>query len=310
MFKLLQRVLVATTACLAVGAPVGLVQASDPDAIRPGAIHVTLPKGAAQAHAAASADNLNYLGGPVESQGSANYAIFWDPAVGTKKQTLSPRYNSLITRFLQDVGGSSIMNTSTEYYGIANGVTTFIPNGAHFGGSTVDTSLYPGPVIEDLELQKAVLRNVKAKHWPAGIGNEFFIFTNKYEILCATNGCSNSVWCAYHGHFFNAGTTYLYAVFPYPTTTPAGCTTPTAPNGDLAADSVMNVMSHELWETITDPLVITNPAWNDQFGQEGSDKCNFTFGATDGRGADTYMNGHPYILQQEWRNSAGGCVMS
>jgi hypothetical protein len=259
------------------------------------AVHFVLPKGAAAA--AASSNNLVYNGGPVEHAASTNYAIFWEPSLTASVNSVSPTYNSLISRFLTDIGGSSLYGLATQYYQVSGGVTQNIVNSSTFGGSIVDTSMYPGPVLTDAEIQAEVTKVMAAKGWTGGIGHEFFVFTAKNEISCAGAECSNAVFCAYHSSFVSGSQEVLYADQPYTGTTPAGCNTPSSPNNDLDADSTINVVSHELMETVTDPSVgDNNLAWVDTSGQEIGDKCNFTFGPTNSAGADLVANGHPYIV--------------
>jgi hypothetical protein len=276
------------------------------------AVHLVLPGRVKAANgAAAASNNLLYSGGPVEATGSTNYAIFWEPTLTASVNSVTPTYNSLITRFLQDIGGSGLYGVASQYYQTTGGTTQNIANSSTFGGSYVDTSIYPGPVLTDSEIQAEVTKVMQATGWTGGIGHEFFVFTAKNEISCAGAECSNAVFCAYHSSFTSGSQEVLYANQPYTGTAPVGCTTPTSPNGDLDADSTINVVSHELMETVTDPSVgDSNYAWIDSSGSEIGDKCNFTFGSTDGAGADLYANGHPYIVQQEWSNRAGGCSMS
>ena len=275
-------------------------------------IHFVLPGHAKAANgAAAASNNLQYNGGPVEAAGSTNYAIFWEPSLTAPVNSVSPTYNSLISRFLTDIGGSSLYGVATQYYQVSGGTTQNIVNSSTFGGSYVDTSMYPGPALTDAQIQAEVTKVMAAKGWTGGVGHEFFVFTAKNEVSCAGVECSNAVFCAYHSSFVSGSQEILYADQPYTGTTPAGCSTPTSPNGDPDADSTINVVSHELMETVTDPSVgNSNYAWIDSTGQEIGDKCNFTFGATDGAGADLYANGHPYIVQSEWSNRASGCSMS
>lgn len=273
-------------------------------------IHYVLPRGSTRTAAAAS-NNLMYNGGPVEASGSTNYAIFWEPTLTASANGVSAQYNSLISRFLQDIGGSPLYGVATQYYQVSGGTTTNIANSSTFGGSYVDTAMYPGPVLTDAEIQSEVTTVMAATGWTGGIGHEFFVFTGKNEISCAGAECSNAVFCAYHSSFTSGSQEVLYANQPYTGTTPVGCTTPTSPNGDLDADSTINVVSHELIETVTDPSVgNSNYAWLDSSGSEIGDKCNFVFGATDSGGADLRVNGHGYIVQQEWSNRVIGCSMS
>jgi hypothetical protein len=275
-------------------------------------VHFVLPAHSkAAGTAAAASNNLQYNGGPVEATGSTNYAIFWEPSLTASVNSVSPTYNALISRFLQDIGGTGLYGVATQYYQTTGGTTQNIANSASFGGSYVDTSIYPGPVLTDAEIQGEVTKAMQANGWTGGVGHEFFVFTAKGEISCAGVECSNAIFCAYHSSFTIGSQEILYANQPYTGTTPVGCNTPTSPNGDLDADSTINVVSHELMETVTDPSVgDSNYAWLDASGSEIGDKCNFVFGSTDSSGADLHANGHPYIVQQEWSNRAGGCSMS
>ena len=232
------------------------------------AVHFVLPghvKGASGA--AASSNNLQYSGGPVEASGSTNYAIFWEPSLTASVNSVTPTYNSLITRFLQDIGGTGLYGVATQYYQTTGGTTQNIANSSTFGGSYVDTSIYPGPVLTNLEIQGEVTKAMQAQGWTGGIGHEFFVFTAKNEISCAGAECSNAVFCAYHSSFTSGSQEILYANQPYTGTAPVGCNTPTSPNGDLDADSTINVVSHELMETVTDPSVgDSNYAWIELVG--------------------------------------------
>ena len=270
-------------------------------------IHFVYPAGHQFAGAATPGPNdLLYGGGPVEAAGSTNYAIFWEPSLFSVSST----YNSLITRFFNDIGGSSLYGVSAQYYQQSGVTQQFITNSSTLGASWVDTTLYPAPVLTDADIQAEVTKAMAVNHWTGGVGHEFFVFTAKNEVSCAGVECSFAVFCAYHGSFVAGGQNILYADQPYTGTTPTGCNTPSSPNGDSDADSTINVVSHELMETVTDPLPAANKAWQDASGSEIGDKCNFTFGPTDSGGADLRVNGHGYIVQQEWSNNVHGCSMS
>jgi hypothetical protein len=103
----------------------------------------------------------------------------------------------------------------------------------------------------------------------------------------------------------------LYANQPYTQTSPSGCGSGQSPSGDAAADSTINVVSHEHNEAITDAL---GNAWFDRRGYENGDKCAWNFGValgSNGNGQyNQVINGHDYYLQQEWSNHSSGCVLS
>jgi hypothetical protein len=94
---------------------------------------------------------------------------------------------------------------------------------------------------------------------------------------------------------------------PYTGTDLRACGVPASPNADMDADSTINVTSHEHMEAVTDPML---NAWYDPSGFEIADKCAWNFGALDKAGgqANLQLNGHFYIIQQEWSNASAACV--
>jgi hypothetical protein len=120
------------------------------------------------------------------------------------------------------------------------------------------------------------------------------------------------VFCGYHSNFaaYGGGNVYdiKYVNIPYGGNHLGGCGTPTSPNGDAASDAAINVSSHEHMETATDP---DGDAWFDTDGAgEIADKCNGVYGTINGQGANVSLNGHSYIVQEEWNNATGSCALS
>lgn len=290
----------AVVGAVPAGASVHLAGVSDPV----GASHIhlfpRLAQGAAPVVGAlplGAGIPLQYGGGPVELT-NTSYAIFWEPTSGPQPDT---GYNGLVSRYFQDIGGSALFGTTTQYYQTVNGPQQNIANVSTLGGTVVDTTPYPDGDLTDADIQAEVARVRSAHGWPAGVGHEFFVYTNPGAITI-TN------YCAYHGSFSSGGSDVLYANMVYGGQ--PGCAPPSSPNNNLAADGVIDATSHEQWETITDPLV--GSGWTAVTGDEGSDQCNHTYGPTDAAGADVTLQGHPYILQLEWSNQPllFGCVMS
>ena len=88
-------------------------------------------------------------------------------------------------------------------------------------------------------------------------------------------------YCGFHTHATLNGADIKYAFVGNPDRCPCGCeiqtTGPNSPStGVGGADGMINVLSHEQFEAITDPDL---NAWFDASGNEDSDKCNFNFGA-------------------------------
>src|SRR5690348_9945633 len=92
---------------------------------------------------AASGGTLTYHGGTI-MKSSTTYAIFWRPAKlqSGAAATMSATYAPLITRYFKDVGGSGLLNSTTQYFQRVGGVTTAITNASTFGGSWTDTAPY------------------------------------------------------------------------------------------------------------------------------------------------------------------------
>ena len=242
---------------------------------------------------------LQNHGGPVEDSGSVSYAIFWEPP----GSTVSATYHSLVERYFQDIGGSAFYAMMSQYSGIANV--------SSLGGAFIDSAAYPESTLSDADIQNEVTRAMQVNGWTAGIGKQFFVFTPNGVKSCMGSSCSFTTYCAYHNFFSgSAGETVLYANMPYAGTNLGACGTPSSPNSDADADAEISIVSHEHFETVTDPRL---NAWYDLLGNENGDKCRTSYGPTT-NGADLVINQHPYIVQQEYSNRAGillgACAMS
>jgi PKD repeat protein len=72
---------------------------------------------------------------------------------------------------------------------------------------------------------------------------------------------------------------------------------------------VLNVVSHEHNETMTDPL---GTGWFDGSGYENGDECAWVPVTTSWNGYGDYdqtINANAYFLQMEWSNRAGSCAL-
>lgn len=263
--------------------------------------------------------NLNYNGGPVMHTNTV-YAIYWVPS-GYK---VSPNYETLINRFFTDVSADhssdNVYYSDTQYYDNANGN---IQDSSSFtnSNSVVDTNPLPSNgcsdsytqvCVSDAQIQQEIKKVITAQGWTASPSTEFFMFTADGVGSCySSSSCAFSQYCAYHSHFGSGSNVTLYANMPYTDTVPAACDSGQYPNGDPAADSTINVTSHEHNETITDEQ---GNAWYDRRGYENGDKCAWNFGtALSGASGSEYnqvINGHDYYLQREWSNHSSGCVLT
>lgn len=233
---------------------------------------------------------LVYRGGPIITVMKV-HAIFWEP----KGAFVSSRYNSLILRYFNDVGASGLYHNNTQYRDTRGNV----PSQAQLAGSWIDTAAYPAKRLSNRQIQAEITHAMKVNRWRANLNNVFFIFTARGENICIrSNQCSFTAFCASHGVF---GTDIIYAVVPYVGTNLGACGVPFSPDGDIDAESAINVASHEQMEAATDPLV---NAWIDATGAEIGDKCAWDFGGV------SLLNSHAYLVQKEWDNEVNSCVMA
>lgn len=221
-----------------------------------------------------------------------------------------------------------------------------------------ETEYSEGPCLTDSEIQQEVSTVAKEKSWPAeSLEDVYLVFTPPGVGGCFDSGttedCAYKQYCAYHSDFggngFTPGDQTLYADLPYIGEV-RGCDSGVHPNEEVSsaqeregedggADAVIDTASHELNETITDPLgsqcksgaqdasECERNAWTDAIGQEVGDKCLPPEATLDGiygeplgeliagRPASSYnqlIDGGHYWTQREWSNEAGvlegGCV--
>ena len=269
---------------------------------------------------------LTYHGGPI--MGSITiYNIFWVGALqGGGTAPLTSLYMNTTNNLATDYAGHSLDTINTQYYQtlpskFVHGLTINCC-GSSLGGIYIDTNPFPhsyctdtatpNNCIADVQLRNEILTVLAATGWKGGGGNMFVVYTGQGEGSCTDAGsskCAYSYYCGYHSFFTPAGAnTIMYANIPY-----AGvnsCEVPSAPNGDLGADSAANVASHEISEAITDPHL---NAWYNSDGNENGDLCAFDFGTNTynigmPNEANQQWNGNNYLLQREWNNHTGSCV--
>jgi hypothetical protein len=262
---------------------------------------------------AETVDPLTYHGGPVVHDGHV-YAIFWQPP----GYAYPPDYKAAVVKYFRDVARDSGRRTNVysvnREYPDWNGPP---PYRVAFEGSYTDTSVLPASgcanpstdvCLTDAQLASALTTFVAARGLPRGLARQYFLFTPPGVGSCfdgSGSGCVYHDYCAYHSY---AAGVLLYAV--HPDVRGVGtCDMGESPTG-TSADAVLNVVSHEHVEIVTDPL---GDAWYDSEGEENADKCAWRFGSLAGSQGALYnqvIGGSPYLLQLEWSNARAGCVPS
>jgi hypothetical protein len=334
-------------ACLVVASTAGAVVTHKPNG-HP--ISVMLKAGAKGPTGTATSKSSGVLiphGGPVLAS-EAPYLIFWTPA----GHSISSASESLMDQYVGDVAAASGKSTTNVYSVLAQYGS---PYSQTFGTKTqavIDTNPYPtvqgscplatgmSACVTDASLQAEISSLIDSGKLPTptapGTGTTpiFFVVTPVDVNVCISgNQCANNNFCAYHDFFTHSGNDVLYSSVPFAVfaNNPKGCQTdqysiyetPVGSSGDEAYN-VADDLSHELSETITDPLI---NAWFSGNGLEVGDLCEAYAAKTNtNRGLsplayspafgnpsagvlyDQIINGDQYYNQTEFSNSANKCL--
>jgi hypothetical protein len=240
-----------------------------------------------------------------------------------------PQHYALVNIYLvADYPFHGIDNNNTQYFQTVGPTKTFILNAGGFGGFAVDTSPYPasgctdtatpGNCITDAQIQAEIQKVMASKGWTGGLNNMFLLFTSSGEGSCfdSTNtSCAYVVpngYCAYHG---SIGTSppIIYSNMPFGNLSTCQRPGTPSPNGDPVADAAASIATHEITESITDPLVNVNSAWFTAQGNEIGDLCGYNYGTNTwtslvANDANEMWNGRFYEVQQEFDNHTSSCV--
>jgi len=209
------------------------------------------------------------------------YSIFWGPSF------TATNYQSNVNTFLSKIGSSPYDSVTTQYMpnpSVANSMS-FVRT---FTDLTTPPTTAPTTASILAEVYKVVVTNSAQAIDPQGL---YMVFTNNIP--------SKINYCAWHGAgSVNKGATFTIAYQPY-LGSASGCSasflTGYRPVTNTAVDAVANVASHEIYETITDPLL---NAWYDSANAEIGDKCAWK--------TATVVAG--YYVQTEWSNKLSGCA--
>jgi hypothetical protein len=263
--------------------------------------------------------NLAYHNGPTMHTNTV-YAIYWQPS-GYLFDTGQGNYQSLINGFFQNVAAdngksSNVYYSDTQYYDTGGTISY----SSSWGGAAVDQNPFPASgctdsatsiCLSDAQIQGEIQKEIGLQNWTAGPTHLFFMFTPLGVGSCAGSACAFTYYCAYHSWIGSGSSVVVYANMPDAGTSLAGCGSGQYPNGNSAADSTINVTSHEHNESITDEQ---GSAWYDRRGNEDGDKCAWNFGTALGSTSTGSYNqaigSGKYYLQQEWSNHSSGCVLT
>jgi len=223
-------------------------------------------------------------------------------------------YEMLITRFLSDTGSTSYYNILNQYSDNANGTPL---DNSTLGGSYLDNTPYPASgnktdPLFDRDIQAEVTRASSANSWVRGPNSVFFVFTGNGiqscfapPLISAACTFTSNGYCAYHYFFPQDSKPIIYANIPDVCPLPSPLN---GPNNDPIGDVAVNLVSHELFEAVSDPQL---DAWSSMgTNLEIGDICSWRFGYPDPDGSNILLHGNKYLVQQEWSNVDNSCVLT
>jgi hypothetical protein len=234
---------------------------------------------------------LYHAGGSVMQPFLKFYLILWDPPTlqNGGSTGFTSTYISVIVNALNGYPGHSIASNNTQYYQTISGVTTYSASLGGAAGGYHDTSPYPssgcsdsitpGNCITDSQIRAEINKVIALNGWIPDTSSLFILFTSQGEGSCfdATNAsCAYANYCAYHS-FISGTSPIIYANMPYGSVTYCQTSGVPSPNGDANADAAASTLTHEISESITDPLL---NAWYSSNGLSGEigDLCAYVYG--------------------------------
>jgi hypothetical protein len=206
--------------------------------------------------------------------------------------------------FLRDLAGSRMIHVADQY--LSSAPTSGFPvnfGAALFTASELSTTMSFAGNIASLDDVLSIVYAAYAHNGGAGgYTNIYHIFLPAGTDMCISPGeCyspdnwSTFHFCAFHGSVdFGNGQHVLFSVEPYQAV--QGCQTPAQTR---VIDATASTLSHEFFETITDPDL--DAWWNNITGDEIGDLCQ------------AYVNTEPmranrYVIQSEYSNSYHACA--
>jgi hypothetical protein len=256
---------------------------------------------------------------PVVMRTFTAYLIFWlPPGRHYEPRGGDARYEALMARYFRDIGGTPFYNIVTQYWDYRGP----IQNQVTLGGTHVDGAPYPhagtrGDPLYDADIHAAVERAINANGWTVDEDSAFFVFTGSGVQECdgptSDAGCTFPTKQSVYGQFdgYHSWFPSTHGPARYAFISDLGYPVYPSPNGDPIADYVLDIVSHEHFETATDPLA--SYGWYGGKSRDGEigDKCEESWGRLRADGSNvTLGHGHRYLLQAEWSNAAGGCAFS
>ena len=239
--------------------------------------------------------DLSFYGGPTQT-GAGEYNIL----VNCNDESC---WGGLISTFQTNLFNSTMMSILSQYNASGN----------YYAAGDFPATYSTAGTLQDADIFNILYSVITANNLPTGYGSEFHVFLGQGVEECSTSagGCyspSNPAqwtYCAYHGSndWSDIGHV-LYSVEPYQDVQGCQVSYLPSPNGSLV-DSTSSTLSHETFETMTDPDVgINNLAWYNNTKGEIGDVCAPGGGVSTG---NVNLSGTTYEIQMEYDNNVHDC---
>lgn len=225
--------------------------------------------------------------------------------------TLDPLAKPLIDDFTFHLDGSTLYNIASTYYDNVGGSTRYLSNKFHYGGSYSNNSYYRGgTALSDTDIYWIINDAITGHHLPAANSSNMYFLLTSPDITATSGMCVE--YCGWHsyagfgvsGHLVQAGYGYIGSSIRC-----GGCSGPSSPNNTPNADSMMSIITHELFETVTDPFF---GGWYDVNFEEVGDVCAWNYGLTyhpqsnPSTVANVMLGTRHYLVQMIMVNLHGG----
>jgi serine protease len=258
-------------------------------------------------------NNLSYQGGVggigVETAPKI-YLVLW----GTQWSSDPSGESGILQNFFGHAGGSSWLNSVTQYcQGVASGTIT-CPAGSQFAGNPGGGAIYGGIYSDTANAAPAHPTQsqlaAEAVRAAGHFGNTSSTANKTVQYVIATAHNNNASgfgtqYCAWHSSTSSSYGNVAYTNLPYITDAGASCGANFNGLGPNAGITI--VEGHEMAETITDQF--PNGGWLDRNGEENGDKCAWITSGP-GASASVNLNGVNFPVQSLWSNASSGCVLS
>lgn len=249
-------------------------------------------------------NGLTYQGGPVMLGTPVNYVIWY--GLHWEDNSAPP----IITHFLQTLGGSDWYFINTTY---TQSDGSRVSGQLSYGGSVADKGSY-GNYIQWYQLKDIVVDNIRKHNLPLDENYIYHIYTD-WEVK--VDGFK-ILFCGFHDSVLVDGKLIKY-IFVGDAANNISCQPiGPGPNGYSSADGMINVIAHEIAETVTNPCgnnAFCVSAWAEPFTDiENADRCLWQFGEVQrgptGGFSNMVIDGVKYLIQKNWVNSGGGMCVS